>query len=86
MWDTQVNLLRDAIDLRERVDQLAATPIPDQAAWLGALDALMKQSREVSAEAKTVDKSLKELHKAWLSWRIRIHCLAAPWITKWCRP
>ena len=64
MWDTQVDLLRDAIDLRERVDQLAATPSPDQAAWLGALDALMKQSREVSAEAKTVDKSLKELHKA----------------------
>jgi hypothetical protein len=64
MWDTQVDLLRDAIDLRERVDQLAATPSPDQAVWLGARDALMKQSREVSAEAKTVDKSLKELHKA----------------------
>jgi hypothetical protein len=64
MWDTQVDLLRDAIDLRARVDALAGTPSPEQAAWLGALDALMKQSREVSAEAKTVDKSLKELHKA----------------------
>jgi hypothetical protein len=64
MWDTQVDLLRDAIDLRERVHQLAATPSPDQAVWLGARDALMKQSREVSAEAKTVDKNLKELHKA----------------------
>ena len=64
MWDTQVNLLRDAIDLRVRVDELAATPSPDPAAWLGALDTLMKQSREVSAEAKTVDKSLKELHKS----------------------
>jgi len=64
MWDTQVNLLRDAIDLRVRVDELAATPSPNQAAWLGALDTLMKHSREVSTEAKTVDKSLKELHKS----------------------
>ncbi len=55
-------LLRDAIDLRVRVDQLAATPNPDQAAWLGALDALMKQSRTVSAEAKAVEKSLKDLN------------------------
>ena len=57
-------MLREAIDLRVRTEQLSAMPGPDQAAWFGALDALMKQSRTVSAEAKTVDKSLKELHKA----------------------
>ena len=71
MWDTQVNLLRDAIDLRVRVEQLATSPGPDQATWIGALDALMKQSREVSAEAKTVDKDLKKLHeKDGAGWRL----------------
>ena len=70
-WDTQVNMLRDAIDLRERIEQLSATPSPDQAAWFGALDALMKQSRTVSAEAKTVDKDLKKLHeKDGAGWRL----------------
>ena len=63
LWDTQVNMLREAIDLRVRIEQLAATPSPDQAAWLGALDALMKQSRTVTVEAKTVDKNLKKLHE-----------------------
>jgi hypothetical protein len=71
MWDTQVNLLRDAIDLRVRVEQLATSPGPDQATWIGALDALMKQSREVSAEAKTVDKDLKKLHEGdGAGWRL----------------
>lgn len=64
MWDRQVNMLREAIDLRVRIEQLAAAPSPDQAAWFGALDTLMKQSREVSAEAKTVEKNLKDLHKS----------------------
>jgi len=59
-------MLRDAIDLRERVEQLSATPSPDQAAWFGALDALMKQSRTVSAEARTVEKNLKDLRKSTL--------------------
>ncbi|NBV64929.1 MAG: hypothetical protein EBR71_10810 [Planctomycetes bacterium] len=59
-----MNLLRDAIDLRVRVEQLAATPSPDKTAWLEALDALMKQAREVSAEANTVEKSLNELHNS----------------------
>ena len=64
-------MLREAIDLRVRVEQLAASPGPDQATWLGALDALMKQSREVSAEAKTVDKDLKKLHeKDGAGWRL----------------
>lgn len=65
-WDTQVNMLREAIDLRERIEQLSATPSPDQAAWFGALDALMKQSRTVSAEARTVEKNLKDLRKSTL--------------------
>ena len=64
-------MLREAIDLRVRVEQLAASPGPDQATWLGALGALMKQSREVSAEAKTVDKDLKKLHeKDGAGWRL----------------
>jgi len=58
-----VNMLREAIDLRVRIEQLSATPGPDQAAWFGALDALMNQSRTVTAEAKTVEKSLKDLNK-----------------------
>lgn len=66
MWDKQVNMLREAIDLRVRIEQLAAAPSPDQAAWFGALDTLMKQSREVSAEAKTVEKNLKDLRKSTL--------------------
>ena len=57
-------MLREAIDLRVRIDQLAATPNPDQAAWFGALETLLKQSREVNAEAKTVDKNQKDLHKS----------------------
>lgn len=55
-------MLREAIDLRVRVEQLAASPNPDQAGWMGALDALTKHVRVVSAEAKTVEKNLKDLH------------------------